>query len=109
MIGAVSSMARRGESAHLRPPEARHDFIFRLRSSGIALSSGAGILGGPRMADYRLYCFGESGNAYKAALMLELCRLSWEPVKVDFFNGETRSDAYRRRRERNGRGARARA
>ena len=39
------------------------------------------------MADYRLYCFGESGNAYKAALMLELCRLSWEPVFVDFFAG----------------------
>lgn len=47
------------------------------------------------MADYRLYCFGESGNAYKAALMLELCRLSWEPVFVDFFNGETRGEAYR--------------
>ena len=24
------------------------------------------------MAEYRLYCFGESGNAYKAALMLAL-------------------------------------
>jgi glutathione S-transferase len=47
------------------------------------------------MADYKLYCFGESGNAYKAALMLELCRLSWDPVKVDFFAGETRGDAYR--------------
>ncbi len=47
------------------------------------------------MADYKLYCFGESGNAYKAALMLELCRLEWEPVKVDFFSGETRGDAYR--------------
>ncbi len=47
------------------------------------------------MADYRLYCFGESGNAYKAALMLELCRLSWEPVFVDFFNGETRRVSYR--------------
>lgn len=47
------------------------------------------------MADYRLYCFGESGNAYKAALMLELCRLSWQPVFVDFFNGETRTPEYR--------------
>ena len=47
------------------------------------------------MADYRLHCFGESGNAYKAALMLELCRLEWEPVFVDFFNGETRTPAYR--------------
>lgn len=47
------------------------------------------------MADYQLYCFAESGNAYKAALMLELCRLSWRPVWVDFFNGETRSPDYR--------------
>ncbi len=47
------------------------------------------------MADYRLYCFGESGNAYKAALMLELCRLPWGPVFVDFFNGETRGAEYR--------------
>ncbi|MCL3880930.1 glutathione S-transferase family protein [Marivita sp. GX14005] len=44
----------------------------------------------------QLYCFGESGNAYKAALALELARLDWEPVKVDFFGGETRSPEYRR-------------
>ncbi|MEM1073932.1 MAG: glutathione S-transferase family protein [Pseudomonadota bacterium] len=43
----------------------------------------------------KLYCFGESGNAYKAALALELSGLDWEPVKVDFFKGEARSDAYR--------------
>ncbi len=43
----------------------------------------------------QLYCFGESGNAYKAALTLELSGLKWAPVFVDFFNGETRSDAYR--------------
>jgi glutathione S-transferase len=47
------------------------------------------------MAGYKLYCFGESGNANKAALMLELCRLEWEPIKVEFFKGETRSDGYR--------------
>ena len=47
------------------------------------------------MGDYTLYCFGESGNAYKAALMLELCRLSWQPVWVDFFNGATRQPAWR--------------
>ena len=47
------------------------------------------------MAPYTLYCFGESGNAYKAALMLELCRLEWQPRMVDFFNGETRTEAYR--------------
>ncbi|WP_421695913.1 glutathione S-transferase family protein [Aestuariivirga sp.] len=49
------------------------------------------------MADYRLYCMGESGNAYKVALMLELCRLDWQPVWVDFFNGETRTPEYRAR------------
>lgn len=44
----------------------------------------------------RLYCFGESGNAYKAALTLELSGAEWEPVYVDFFNGEARTEAYRR-------------
>lgn len=43
----------------------------------------------------KLYCFGESGNAYKAALALELSGLDWEPVKVDFFGGETRTPQYR--------------
>lgn len=43
----------------------------------------------------RLFCFGESGNAYKAALPLQLSGLDWAPVKVDFFAGETRSEAYR--------------
>ena len=43
----------------------------------------------------QLYCFGESGNAYKAALALELSGLDWEPVKVDFFGGETRTPDYR--------------
>jgi len=42
-----------------------------------------------------LYCFGESGNAYKAALALELSGLDWAPVKVDFFGGETRTPDYR--------------
>lgn len=43
----------------------------------------------------KLHCFGESGNSYKAALALELSGLEWEPVFVDFFNGEARSDAFR--------------
>ncbi len=43
----------------------------------------------------KLYCFGESGNAYKAALVLELAGLDWEPVFVDFFGGETRQPAFR--------------
>jgi glutathione S-transferase len=47
------------------------------------------------MSEYRLYCFGESGNAYKVALMLNLCGADWEPIWVDFFNGETRSTEFR--------------
>ena len=43
----------------------------------------------------KLHCFGESGNAYKAALALELSGLPWEPVFVDFFNGETRTPEFR--------------
>lgn len=43
----------------------------------------------------KLYCFGESGNSYKAALALELSGLDWEPVFVDFFGGETRSPEFR--------------
>ncbi len=43
----------------------------------------------------QLHCFGESGNAYKAALTLSLCGLDWEPVFVDFFNGATRTPEFR--------------
>lgn len=43
----------------------------------------------------KLYCFGESGNSYKAALALQLSGLDWEPVFVDFFNGATRTPEYR--------------
>jgi glutathione S-transferase len=37
------------------------------------------------MPDYKLYCFAQSGNAYRAALMLNLIGAKWEPVWVDFF------------------------
>ena len=47
------------------------------------------------MAEYRLYCAGVSGNAYKAALMLNLSGCDWEPVAVDFLAGATRQDAFR--------------
>ena len=43
----------------------------------------------------KLHCFGESGNAYKAALKLELAGINWSPVYVDFFGGAARSDGYR--------------
>ena len=43
----------------------------------------------------KLYCFGESGNAYKVALALTFADLEWEPIYVDFFGGETRTPAFR--------------
>ena len=47
------------------------------------------------MAEYQLYCFAQSGNAYRAALMLNLIGADWQPIWVDFFNGETRTPEYR--------------
>jgi glutathione S-transferase len=47
------------------------------------------------MAEYLLYGFAQSGNSYKAALYLELAGADWKPRFVDFFNGETRTPAYR--------------
>lgn len=47
------------------------------------------------MAEYTLYGFAQSGNSYKPALYLELADADWAPRFVDFFNGETRSPAYR--------------
>lgn len=47
------------------------------------------------MPQYKLHCFGESGNAYKAALMLELTGQDWQPVLVDYFHGQTRTDSWR--------------
>lgn len=43
----------------------------------------------------RLYCFGESGNAYKCALALALTGSDWQPEFVDFFNGGARSPEFR--------------
>ena len=48
------------------------------------------------MAEYQLYCFAQSGNCYRVALMLNLIGADWEPVWVDFFvKGEQRTPAYR--------------
>ncbi|MBO6814176.1 MAG: glutathione S-transferase family protein [Rhizobiaceae bacterium] len=48
------------------------------------------------MSDYTLKSFAESGNAYKAALMLALCKADWQAEWVDFFKGATRADDYRK-------------
>ncbi len=43
---------------------------------------------------YKLHCFAQSGNAYKDALYLALSGADWEPVWVNFFEGEHRSEDY---------------
>jgi glutathione S-transferase len=48
------------------------------------------------MAEYQLYCFAQSGNAYRVALMLNLIGADWDPIWVDFFaKGEPRTPEYR--------------
>ena len=48
------------------------------------------------MAEFQLYCFAQSGNAYRAALMLNLIGADWEPIWIDFFaGGATRKPEYR--------------
>ncbi|HEX4986930.1 MAG TPA: glutathione S-transferase family protein [Burkholderiales bacterium] len=47
------------------------------------------------MPEYQLYGFAQSGNSYKPALYLALAGADWVPRFVDFFNGETRTPAYR--------------
>lgn len=44
----------------------------------------------------KLYCFGESGNAYKCALALTMADVEWEPVFVDFFRGAARTPEFRK-------------
>ena len=48
------------------------------------------------MAEYQLYCFAQSGNSYRAALMLNLIGAQWEPRFVDFFaSGVQRTPDFR--------------
>jgi glutathione S-transferase len=47
------------------------------------------------VAEYVLYCFAQSGNAYKAALALQLANANWAPHFVDYFGGETRTREFR--------------
>ena len=48
------------------------------------------------MSDYQLLCFAQSGNAYRAALMLNLIGAKWKPVWVDFFSkGVQRTSEFR--------------
>jgi glutathione S-transferase len=46
--------------------------------------------------EYQLYCFAQSGNAYRVALMLGLIGAEWEPLWVDFLaGGESRTAKFR--------------
>jgi len=47
------------------------------------------------MTEFTLYGFSESGNSYKVALMLSLCRANWAVARVAYFTGETHKPAYR--------------
>jgi len=48
------------------------------------------------VAEYQLYCMAQSGNAYRAALMLNLIGADWEPKWVDFFvGGQQRTAEFR--------------
>jgi glutathione S-transferase len=48
------------------------------------------------MPEFQLYCFAQSGNAYRAALMLSLVGADWKPVWIDFFGeGVQRKEPYR--------------
>ena len=62
------------------------------------------------MAEYQLYCFAQSGNAYRAALMLNLIGADWQPVYRRFLQRRRNAHAeIPRRSQRNGRSAGARA
>jgi glutathione S-transferase len=48
------------------------------------------------MSEYQLYCFAQSGNAYRVALMLNLIGAAWKPIWVDFFaGGQQRTPEFR--------------
>lgn len=66
-----------------------------LGAGGAPKLAGAPSTGTKAMAEYRLHCLAESGNSYKVALMLELCRADWEAVFVDYYHGQHKTAAFR--------------
>lgn len=47
------------------------------------------------MAQYKLHCFCQSGNSFKAAFYLNAAGLDWKPVFTDFMHGATRDPKWR--------------
>jgi glutathione S-transferase len=48
------------------------------------------------MSEFQLHCFAQSGNAYRAALMLNLIGADWEAIFLDFFvKGTQRTPEFR--------------
>ena len=80
----------------------RHQGRRRVRHPDHEVSAQPDLMAPPtqrgrhQVAEYQLYCFAQSGNAYRVALMLNLIGADWEPIWVDFFvKGEQRTPAYR--------------
>jgi glutathione S-transferase len=46
---------------------------------------------------YRLHCFSQSGNCFKAAFLLRALRQPFEPVFIDYLGGVTRDASWRER------------
>jgi len=46
------------------------------------------------MSEYKLTCFGQSGNAYKAALYYALGGIEWTPVWINFFKAAHKEPEY---------------
>ena len=47
------------------------------------------------MAEFTLHSFWQSGNCFKAAIMLELCKADWEARRIAFFSGESLTPGFR--------------
>jgi glutathione S-transferase len=63
--------------------------------AGAHLGADVSAYGSAQLSQYTLYCFAQSGNAYKCALALQLAGADWAPRFVDYFGGETRQSTYR--------------
>ncbi len=47
------------------------------------------------MAEFKLHCFAQSGNAFKVAQLLSCAGADWEPLFVNYMKGATSAPAWR--------------